>query len=807
MLDKRVRQIALEKESVELGRQRYERLMEKNPESELPPGVKLMRRAVVPMMRAIDEFKVPKVGGGKLQVARKFFLQFDTGVLAYSTLRRVLNSLNQVQPLQNLAMQIVSDLIDHLEYEKYKEEAPYHLRAVEKNQTTRNTMHRKRVIMRAKRNLGIEDSYFSQEDRLHLGSKLIDLAVSATGLVEITHLKARGKVSAVYLKASQLTLDFLEKQHAKCALLDPIYLPMVVPPADWTTPFDGGYLTNCTTNKVPLVKTRHKETLLALADHDMPKVYAAINNLQKVAYKVNAEVYEVMQTLWKTGGGLAKLPLTDDKPLPEKPWESDAEYEKLKETQPGIVKDWKRAANEVYDERVRQTSKRISMSQKLWVAEKYLTEEELYFVWTLDYRGRAYPLQNFVNPQGDDSGKALLHYAEGKELGETGSYWLAVHGANTYGNDKVSFDERTKWVLEHEQNIMLSAENPLDYRWWMEADKPFCFLAFCFEWSKSIKEGESFKSHLPIAMDGSCNGLQHFSALLKDPVGGAAVNLVPQDKPADIYSEVAKVVNQQVLLDAEGGNELAKLWLGKINRKICKPGVMTTPYGAKQFGLATQLQDLLAKYAGEHGENYLDTEDSNPATMYLAKVLWASIGNVVVAARQAMDWLQGVAKVASQSHNALVWHTPVGFQVVQRLKAETAKRIDTFWGGTRYQLSLASETEEIDGRRMVSSISPNFVHALDASHMMSTWNTMHDKGIRTFSPVHDSFATHACHVGEMNKTIRDEFLKQYSGNLLTTFREEVMAQLPEKLAQIITPHPSGDTLDLEQVKGSLYFFA
>ncbi|GFH30236.1 DNA-directed RNA polymerase, partial [Haematococcus lacustris] len=39
--------------------------------------------------------------------------------------------------------------------------------------------------------------------------------------------------------------------------------------------------------------------------------------------------------------------------------------------------------------------------------------------------------------------------------------------------------------------------------------------------------------------DGSCNGLQHYAALARDSRGAAAVNLVPSDKPQDVYSAVA----------------------------------------------------------------------------------------------------------------------------------------------------------------------------------------------------------------------------------------------------------------------------
>lgn len=49
----------------------------------------------------------------------------------------------------------------------------------------------------------------------------------------------------------------------------------------------------------------------------------------------------------------------------------------------------------------------------------------------------------------------------------------------------------------------------------------------------------TFVSHLPIYQDGSCNGLQHYAALGRDEEGGKEVNLVPAEKPSDVYSSVA----------------------------------------------------------------------------------------------------------------------------------------------------------------------------------------------------------------------------------------------------------------------------
>ena len=48
--------------------------------------------------------------------------------------------------------------------------------------------------------------------------------------------------------------------------------------------------------------------------------------------------------------------------------------------------------------------------------------------------------------------------------------------------------------------------------------------------------------NLPVHQDGSCNGLQHYAALGRDALGGAAVNLTPSEQPQDVYTGVLRAV-------------------------------------------------------------------------------------------------------------------------------------------------------------------------------------------------------------------------------------------------------------------------
>lgn len=88
-----------------------------------------------------------------------------------------------------------------------------------------------------------------------------------------------------------------------------------------------------------------------------------------------------------------------------------------------------------------------------------------------------------------------------------------------------------------------------------------------------------YVSHLPVHQDGTCNGLQHYAALGGDVIGARQVNLDVTDRPSDVYTYVAHMVEAVLAKDAEAGNVLASQLQGKIARKLVKQTVMTTVYG------------------------------------------------------------------------------------------------------------------------------------------------------------------------------------------------------------------------------------
>lgn len=793
-------QLDLEAESLALGIEKYREAIAAG-EDTLPPGMRLIKAAVEPLAGAIQTLINEALEGkaGRSAGATKFLTQFEAERAAFIVARKVIHQITDKVLLSTLATQVANSLEDCLNFDKLEAENPkLYKQLLKKIEKSNDEGYRHIVMKRQQEYAEVTTIKWGLSEKVRLGVTLIHLMAEATGLVEVIKITRGTNDTANFVVATAATLMWLEQAHARCELMSPTFMPMVCPPRSWKSPFGGGYLTR--ELRFPLIKTANKNYLSELKHIDMPMVYEAVNALQATPWAVNEAVLKVAREVWDGGGRMGKLPQREPLELPPKSHDPETEPEKHKA--------WKVAAAKTYEANIRLISKRLSVETKLYLAEKMRSYGHFYFPHALDWRGRAYPVSSQLNPQGDDLAKALLQFHEGKRLGETGATWLAVHGANCYGVDKVSFDERVRWVLEHKEEILDCAFRPLDgSRFWADADSPYMFLGFCFEWAGYLMQGDDYVSHLPVSWDGSCNGLQNFSAMLRDPVGGAAVNLIPSEHPSDIYTEVAKVSQRMIDEEAAAGLDIAQKWVGKMSRKWTKRNTMTVPYGVSRFGMSDQILQEFQKLRTEGAEGLPEREDEMSHARYLAEKNYEAIGQVVVAARRAMDWLMEAAKVAASDGLPVRWTTPAGLLVQQDYRVAEGKQLDFDVSGRRYRVLLKVTGTSIDKRKQGAGISPNFVHSLDAAHMMRTVTYCLTAGMRSFAMIHDSYGAHAADAQELSYQLRRAFVDQYQGDVLRDFRDQLAEQLPEEIAAQLPPLPPMGTLDLEQVMGSEYFFA
>lgn len=829
-------QIKLEEEMTNRGLERYLRDVSKAKQAGREEGTAygqtILAGRLEVLAQAISEWleKTGQGTAGNNATAYRRVKDMDPSVLAFLTLKNVLAGVSSVRTVQFVAVAIGTSIEDELRFAAIREQEKSAYEKLVSGAKKRSSYHYKHAYaIRAASHID-EWVRWPRVDRLHVGVKMLDLLINSVALVEITHQKVEKEQSVKYVRATPETLEWIEKKNEVASILRPVYEPMVVQPRDWTTPFDGGYISS-NIKPIKLVKTKNRQYLEELMNVEMPIVYEAVNALQHTPWQINSSVLAVMSDLWDSGSTLAGLPSRLGVEMPTKPHDIETNVESQKE--------YRIAAAKAHMQNLSLTGKRIAFNISLNIAKRYEKYRRIFFPYQLDFRGRIYAVPH-LNPQGSDPQKALLRFAVGKPLGAEGWKWLAVHGANLAGNDKVSFEDRVNWIQDNEDEILRIAANPYDHRGWcteidgVEIDKPWQFLAFCYEWAGYCEHGDAFVSKMPVALDGSCSGIQHFSAMLRDEIGGAAVNLVPQGLPADVYAQVADKVIEMVTENFSGGTEdtlvspednrpyikegtksLAQQWLDfGITRKTTKRSVMTLAYGSKQYGFREQLmEDIItpARLAASRDANvkFPFSRDGYVAATYMAKQIWEAVNQTLVKASEAMKWLQEVAAVAASEELPVRWTTPIGFPVMQAYPSVEDRRVKTAINGRILKLTMKKDKDKLDRRKQKQGIAPNFVHSCDAAHLMLTVVRAYQQAnITNFSMIHDSFGTTAGDAEEMFRIIREAFVEMYDTvNVLGEFHREISDQLSDKNLERLPALPSSGTLDIQQVINSRYCFA
>ena len=654
------------------------------------------------------------------------------------------------------------------------------------------------------------------------------------------------------IKLSDAAREMIEDEHTRLEIMRPPHRPMLCQPKPWQwedappTPlgddgepdddveevtgpgrYVGGYL-HLSTDLIHNGPHRHTA---ALRDPLSEETLRAINTLQDTPWQINRAVYDVMREAMEAGsrlGGL--LPPAEPEFLgdlfPDEVWASMSKEAKAKE---------KARREKIHTENAHNESHRYAWRFRLDMAKDVLDEPMIWFPHGADFRGRLYAEVTDLSPQGSDEGKALIQFAHGKPLGEDGLTWLYIRAASCYATektptgevqvDKLPFEGREQWAKGHLDRIHETADHPLDDLWWTEAEDPWCFLATCFEISAAVRSGDphTFISHLPIPLDGSCNGLQHLSALGRDRDGALATNVIPSETGdrRDIYSEVAEVLKQLVAEDAGKGNELAREWQPKIKRALVKRAVMTTPYGVSERGIGRQL------LKGRHTDGL---EDETEAANYLQDRLVTAIDKTVSSATKIKAWLGEVAGALAAQDIPFRWQTPSGNTLQQAYWELKTKRVKTLAGQITLQVEqpvdpvirkqqkeqdelrrravwqqhLAQGGDPRDRRKVMRQLaedegwdkrpkaglrrtkqkkaaSPNVIHSFDSAHLCRTVNACAEEWLLAdFAMIHDSFGVHAADTTLLSDILRNEFLRIYEGtNWLQRIEDYIRGYAPD----------------------------
>ena len=682
---------------------------------------------------------------------------------------------------------------------------------------------------------GFPREIWEPEQNINVGQAVLNAVIRGSGLFEV-YDKPKKKFFSKALGLTEVGQRLVSDLGAKAQFMYPIFRPMLTKPAEWTSFNTGAYQNERLAALVPLVRkaSRKQEELIRqrIESGGLDRVFKALNLIQSTPFKINKRVLDVVVQSYEQEHRISKFPKATKLPVAKKTddWEdlSFEERKHIKKTREAII-----LQNRAVDADV------VNFRCDVEIAKQLAEEEKFYLPHNLDFRGRVYPVPSF-NHQRADFVRSLFLFANGKKLGSDGSYWLAVHLANCGDFDKISkksFDDRVAWVNENQRAIYAIANKPmLTRKWWHAADKPFCFLAACIEFARFMEEGDDYVCHLPPAMDGANSGVQHYCAALRDRSAGRLVNLTDEAQPQDVYQEVANIVKTSVLDDFE--DPIAETWLEfGITRKVVKRNVMTFAYSSEQFGFRKQLlEDLMEPLRKDVLEGLIEEHpfgDDNGAraASYLSREVWKAVTGVVEKAAEGMKFIQNCAAVLAHERRPLIWTSPIGLPVVHHYETWDINRVRIFLYDKDIMPSQASKnskinndgdvyncimlnlrskpTGKIDKTKQRNAAAPNFIHSLDASHLMYSVLAAHeDYGINDFMLIHDSFATHCDDTAPFGHVIRDQFVGMYEQyDVFQDLYDDCYKSVTEESAKRLTSPPLKGDLDIREVITSKYAFS
>jgi DNA-directed RNA polymerase len=592
--------------------------------------------------------------------------------------------------------------------------------------------------------------------------------------------------------------------------------PLTVRPLDWSSLNDGGYYVHVhnAINVDPITAWKRKYRT-RFREAPPKQALEAINHLQGTAYVVNEDVRRMMSRLLRGRSRTTLVVPEDLSAAEETPIDTSDEVDASDEDDNQLAK----LAHVV--------AKNLTQA-RLFAARG----QPFYYTWKMDFRGRAYPIARTLGPQGHDSAHAILKFADERPLTADGEKWLALHGFNVLGA-KIKEDtlaRRLEWIEDHGRQIEDAASlEPSTLEFWSGSTGDMAkfrktawrALAFCDAWKK-CRSGER-ATGLPVAIDGTCNAIQHLAALTGDEKMAFETNMTGETRRQDIYGEVAEELRRK-LQDDRNSEDYARFAammtelgvtdpLSVINRSLCKQPVMTKPYGASSEASWKAINaEFSARYGGK-GSKLEGIGERFKVSGYLVRKLSESVEIILKPATGLMGWLQTAAVRIAELNVPVAWRTPLGLEVEQSYAVYTGESIQTplkrfNMGRNSSDLTMQIPTDALDRDKTKSAIVANFVHSLDATHMMMTTLAAKRAGITSLRLVHDSFGVHANDMEVFSKLVREEFVNLYRRHdPVQEFKDYCDAILIKNGKSPLDAPPPRGKFDVTHVLQAAYFFS
>ena len=713
--------------------------------------------------------KYTKIGGGhSMQVFHKHILPNDSAIQAMLTCKvvfdHVFSPTSKKHNLTAIARAVGAALEGEAQMEYYEKQAPALLATLKKNywHQARGTEYKRKCIQTLMHKQNITPWIgWDSTSKIKVGVFFIDCLCEVSGWFE-RDLIIKGRKTISVIVPSETLIKHHDEIMRMAELFSPLAKPMLIPPRNWHPLQDGGYYLNDLTRCHQLIRRSDPHLIQGEI------TYEFINKIQKVSYKLNPFIVKVAKELEERGISVGKFRPVIQHEVPPKPFDIDTNEESKRK--------WKtqaKIARELQKAEVRKSCRtRMTMD-----AVREFEGKDYFIPWSFDYRGRAYPIPNLLTPQDTDFGKSLILFSKGVKITKKGMDWIKFQLATTYGLDKATMQERLEWVEKAENRELVHRvwSDPIgNIADWENADEPWLFLAACVEWYELHYE-HRFHTHLPVAVDATCSGLQILAGLSKDASTARMVNVIGSNKPQDAYATIASHSMDAI------PDRLKPYW----DRKVTKRCVMTIPYNAKPFSNRSYIRDAFK----EKGVDV--TKEELTACVQAVR---AAMNMVVPGAMNVMKWIETeIARAIKSGAPEIKWTTPSGFIVKQRLMKTNKEVINSQLMG-RVRLSVSGKEIGVDLKHHKNATAPNLIHSLDASLLHIAMSDV-DFPIAL---IHDSVLCRATDMCTLSTLVRKTYMSLFAEHEpLTDFALAIGAEEQPPIIGDLKP---------EAVIDSQYFF-
>ncbi len=756
-------------------------------------GGVLYRLGFEPIRDKIQDYLVSTQTGNQSKILNFIKLcSDDADVITYIILTKTLNNIASGKTsTTNLATNISKGLMD-MAGDKHIKEGDPKLYAYLGREFRRATAKRKRMLIdKHISKLKNEDDVDTRALYLQSGVVLLKLIeLSGANLFERVLVYDKHKHKKYIMRFSTNAQRIMSSiDSTELAMYSIIMKPLVVPPKPWTSRYNGGMYKLKTHLLTSSYATRK------LKERDITKILPVVNKMQETSWRVNHRMLTLISTIFETDLRIGKIP-----PYVVRTWKDIVSRPKGRVSK----EEWhafNKRRQEVMIDLDSEFGERLELLYAIGASRELLKYDKFWFAYQLDYRGRLYPMTSYLNLLKGKFVKSLLEFGEGQYLNTDGKYWLSIHLANTYGLDKAPYNERLEWVIDNYDLINKVADDSLEWRnLWENADSPYEFVAACQAYVDALN-GE--KVYLPIQLDATCSGIQMYSGLLRDEVGGLSVNVIGHTRQ-DIYQQVANKANSlfeaneydPIISYTKSDGELcsvltettAKSLRGQVFRQLVKRPTMTVPYNVSRYGMSEQIYDEL-KILEEEGKAFW-SGDTWVANRLLTTAIHTSIYSIVDGARKGRDYLVALGKLWDEPAR---WYTPIyGFPVIQQTYKRKEKRIQTLYG----VLIIWIEGEKHDKRRQANQIAPNYIHCIDSTVLLGVV----DRTEGSIGTVHDCFLVPPNQGYEVQQHYKEAYVETMEADPLRLIQQQLD---PEGEVEF----PEYGSLDLQDVYDSEYIIS